>query len=134
MPHRFGKETRITYPIRACNSPLIHILQIKGEIDHDGTLAFEIWLSVLMFNYEIGVYKCNLLDLDKDPCAFNIHVRFFDGQGGLFPEQDPNPDYIDLCFEVHGIVKIPYTRIQKNVNFKKCFYKFPKQKPISLDS
>lgn len=134
MPHSSGKETRITGPIRACNIPLMYILQIKGDIDSDGTLAFQVWLSVLIFNYEIGVYSCNLLDLEKDPCAFDIHKRFFDGQGGLYPKQDPDPDYIDLCLEVHGTVKVPYSRVSKKVDFEKCFYRFPKQNTVGSDS
>ncbi|CAD6590489.1 MAG: hypothetical protein ASARMPREDX12_004390 [Alectoria sarmentosa] len=112
----------------------IVVFEIKGEIDADFTLAFEVWLSVLVFNYEIGVYKCNLLELDKDPCAFDIHRRYFDGQGGLYPKDDEDPNFIDLCFEVHGTVKIPYTRVSKKVDFEKCFYKFPKKEAAGPDS
>lgn len=129
-----GTETQSTRPLRACNDPLTSILQIKGEIDADFTLAFEVWLSVLVFNYEIGVYKCNLLELEKDPCAFDIHRRYFDGQGGLFPKDDEDPNFIDLCLEVHGTVKVPYTRVTKKIDFEKCFYKFPKKEAAGSDS
>lgn len=84
------------------------------------------WLSVLVFNYEIGVYSCDLLELEKDPCAFNIDKRYFTGQGGLYPKDDPDPQYVDLCLELHGVVKIPYSRITRHVDFEKCFYKFPR--------
>ena len=110
-------------------------LQIKGEVDADGTIAFEVWLSVLVFNYEIGLYKCNLLDLEKDPCAFDIHKRYLDGQAGLFPQDDPSdPDMVDLCLVVLGTVKIPHTRVTKHIDFQKCFAKFPKTDPPSVSA
>ena len=87
-----------------------------------------------MFNYEIGVYSCDLLDLEKDPCAFNIDKRYFKGQGGLYPKEDVDPNLVDLCLEVHGVVKIPYTRVSKKVDFEKCFYKFPKNQEAAPTS
>ena len=108
-------------------------LQIKGDIDSHLKLAFEVWLSVLTINYQIGVYSCDLLDLEQQPCSFNIDKYYFKGQGGLFPEPDKDPDYVDLCLEVYGTVKIPYTRITKNINFKKCFTRIPKDgEPLKI--
>ena len=105
---------------------LTSTLQIKGDLDSHLRLVFQVWISVLVFNYDIGVYSCDLLNFEKDPCAFDINKKYFVGQGGLFPENDPDPDYWDLCLEVHGVVKVPYTRIQKKIDFTKCFYRFPR--------
>ena len=103
-------------------------LQIKGDIDSHFKLVFEVWMSVTFFNYRIGVYSCDLLALDKDPCAFDLNTRYFQGQGGLYPEDDSDPDFVDLCLEVQGTVEVPYTRIKKSVNFRKCFTKVPRNK------
>lgn len=105
-------------------------MQIKGEIDSDGTLVFEIWLGILFFNYKIGPYRCNILTLDKDPCTFDIHLKVLDGQGGLYPETDPDPTVEDLCFKVDAILKLPY-RAAKHVYYEHCFWKFPKHKTLS---
>lgn len=100
--------------------------QIKGEIDSDFRLAFEVWLSVLVFNWEIGVYSCELFNLEKDPCAFNIEKKYFSGQGGIYPEDDKDPKYIDLCVKLDGSVTLPYTGIKKTVHLEHCFYRFPR--------
>lgn len=103
------------------------LLQLKGEIDSDLTLVFEVWVGILAFNYKIGPFRCNLLDLEKDPCTFDIHLKYLDGQGGIYPEEFPDdPGYVHLCLKVYGKVQIPYTRVHKNINFDKCFYRFPK--------
>lgn len=102
------------------------VFEIKGEIDSGLKITFEVWVSVTFFNWKIGVYSCELLDLEKDPCAFNINVKYLVGQGGLYAEDDEDPKYVNLCLVFHGTLHIPYTRITKKKDFDKCFYKFPR--------
>ena len=126
--------TSVARPLHEQHIVLTFILQIKGELDSDFTLVFQVWIQVLIFNYDEGVYRCNILSLDKDKCAFSIDKRYISGQAGLFPQEDPDPNYVDLCFEIHATVKVPYTRVSKRINFTKCFYKFPKPQNMDTDA
>ncbi|KAF6217440.1 hypothetical protein HO133_006910 [Letharia lupina] len=110
------------------------VFEIKGELDSELTLVFQVWISVLVFNYDEGIYRCNLLEVDKHSCSFTIDKKYINGQAGLFPRDDPDPNFVDLCFEVHGTVKIPYTRVNRRIDFGKCFFKFPKPKTIDADA
>ncbi len=112
---------------------LTSIPQIKGDISSHLSLEFEVYVKVAYFHYTIGVYRCDLLDLEKDPCAFDINQRFIKGQGGLYPKQDDDPNFEDLCVELHVQVKVPFKK-QVSINFEKCFYKFPKSSVEGLGS
>ncbi|CAF9941691.1 hypothetical protein IMSHALPRED_002849 [Imshaugia aleurites] len=116
--------------------PLLPVVfEIQGELDSDLRLVFRAWVKFLKhFNYYIGVFSCHLLDLDKDPCVFNLNIKYIKGQAGIVPEQDPDPDYIDLYLEVQVFVWIPYTRVKKTVNFKKFFKKVPKPTKGTIDA
>lgn len=104
----------------------IIVFEIKGEIDSDGTLVFEVWVGVLFFNYKLGPYRCNILELDVNPCTFDIHVKYVDGQGGLYPEADADPKLWDLCLKVDVTYKIPYRKASHEY-YNHCFWKFAKQ-------
>lgn len=108
--------------------------QIKGEIDSDFHIAYEVWLSVLVFNWKIVASDCEIFNLEKKPCAFNIEEKYFSGQGGLYPKDDEDPKWIDLCVKVEGSVTIPYTGIKKTVHFEHCFYRFPRGDEVTPTS
>lgn len=105
---------------------ILFLGQIKGEIDSDFKIAFEIWLEILVANWEIGVYSCELLNLDKDPCAFNIDKKYFSGQGGIYPKDDPDPKFIDLCVKIEGSATVPYWKRKYSVHYEHCFYRVPR--------
>lgn len=113
------------FVVFACDKSLKSVSQIKGTLDSDGTLVFEIWIEVLFFNYKVGPVTCNLFTLDKNPCTFDMHLKVLDGQGGLYPEPDADPTLEDLCFKVDANLMIPY-RAKKHIYFEKCFWKFRK--------
>ena len=116
------------------NYTLTFISQIKGEIGSDLKLVFQIFVVVWpgIHPIDLGVFRCSLLDVDKDPCVVNINTKTLVGQTGLFPEQDADPTKLDLCFLVEATLKIPFTKA-KHIHFEKCFLTFDKPDDIAID-
>ena len=115
------------------NSTLTSISQIKGDIGSDLSVVFQVWIYVWPFKYDVGVFRCSLVDVEKDPCVFNINTKYLVGQAGIFPEEDPDPNKLDLCFKVQATFHVPFQRA-KNVNFEKCFLTFNKPDSIAIDA
>ena len=133
MQRLFGDELEslsLLYP----NITLTSILQLKGEIGSDLSLVFQVWISILVFNYDLGIYRCSLLAIDKDPCVFNINTKYLVGQAGIFPQQNADPKKLDLCFKVQATFHVPLSWKTKNINFDHCFFTFDKPHGIAISS
>ena len=132
MQRLFGDELEslsLLYP----NTTLTSISQIKGEIGSDLSLTFQTWLSVLFFNYDLGTYRCHLLEVDKNPCAFDINVKLLVGQAGIFPEENEDPTRLNLCFKIQATLHLPY-RKAKPIYFEHCFLTINKPNGIVISS
>ena len=133
MQRLFGdgpKGLSCVYP----NSTLTSVSQIKGNIGSDLSFVFEVWIDVLgYFKYDLGVIRCSLIDVEKDPCIFEIHTKYLVGQAGIFPEEDADPTKLNLCFKLYATFHPPFSRA-KTVNFEKCFLKFDKPDDIAIDA
>ena len=123
------KSLSFLYP----NSTLTSISQIKGDIGSDLSLVFEVWIDIIGLRHSAGVFRCSLLDLEKDPCVFNINTKLLVGQAGLFPEQDADPNKLDLCLKVQATFHVLFRRA-KTINFHKCFLTFDKPDGIAIDA
>lgn len=132
MQRLFGDELE-SLSLLYSNITLTSISQIKGEIGSDLNIVFQTWLSVLVFNYDLGIYNCSLLEIDKNPCAFNIDVKLLVGQAGIFPEENEDPTKLNLCFKIEATLHIPF-RKAKNVNFDHCFLTINKPVGIVISS
>ncbi|KAM0796650.1 hypothetical protein BDR22DRAFT_965966 [Usnea florida] len=106
---------------------------IKGDIGSDLSFVFEVLIDVTVFRYDIGVFRCSLLDVEKDPCIFDINTKYLVGQAGLYAEDDADPTKLRLCFKVHANFHIPFKRA-KSVNFEECFLTFDKPDNIAIDA
>ena len=132
MQRPFGVELKshsFFYP----NSTLTSISQIKGDIGSDLSLVFQVWIDISYFRYDAGVFRCSLVDVDKNPCVFNINAKVLVGQAGIFPEEDAaDPSKLKLCFKVQATFHLPYRRA-KSVNFERCFLTIDKPDDITID-
>ena len=97
-------------------------------------MAYRVYVSVLAFTWLVGQSDCSLLDVEEQPCEFTIDKKYIKGQGKLYSQVDPkDPDLIDLCVDVEGSVKLPFTRTRAFKHVA-CFLRFHKHDEVAPPS
>ena len=97
-------------------------------------MAYRVYVSVLAFTWLIGQSDCSLLDVEEQPCEFTIDKKYIKGQGKLYSQSDPkDPDLIDLCVDVEGSVKPPFSRT-RSFKHVACFLRFHRHDQVASSS